>query len=74
MARKADVAGGTGKGSSRDVSNGQPEDACIGSFEHPSRETNGGNLDHSDRNWLAWPVRARNARLISGACRTASRE
>src|ERR1700722_19028665 len=73
MAGKADIAGGTGKSSARDVSNGQLECTCIGTFEHPCRETNRGNLDPSDRSCLAWPVYDRGARLISGARRTASR-
>ncbi len=45
MARKADVARGTWKSGARDVPNGKPECTCIGTFEHPSRETNSGNLD-----------------------------
>ena len=74
MACKSNVAGAARESRARYVPNRQPQRASIGTFEHPCRKTHHGNLDRSDRSYSAWPIYARGARLLRGACRTASRE
>src|ERR1700733_15059068 len=71
MAGKAHVAGGAGKSGARDMPNGHPEGASIGTFEHPCCKTDSGNLDLPDSGYAAWPVYARGAPLIIGGGRTA---